>query len=79
MPGALTADGGARALLPAGDPEEGALLEPTPAAGEAPADACPRRETGWQERYFSVWRGAFMYRRNSDFAEVFKTSFRGAV
>jgi hypothetical protein len=78
MPGALTADGGARALLPE-DPEKGALIDSAAAEGKAPADACPRRETGWQERYFSVWRGAFMYRRNSDFAEVFETSFRGAV
>mmetsp|Transcript_103142 Transcript_103142/g.280270 ORF Transcript_103142/g.280270 Transcript_103142/m.280270 type:complete len:910 (-) Transcript_103142:72-2801(-) len=79
MPGALSADGGARALLPAEDPEKGALIEPVPAAEGAPAEAGRRRQTGWQERHFGAWRGAFMYRHNYDFAEVLETSFRGAV
>jgi len=95
MPGSLVANGGARALLPAEDPEKGALIEPAPAVEEDPekgaliepapaveealAKAGLRRETGWQERYFSTWRGAFMYKHNCDFAEVLETSFRGAV
>ncbi|CAK0844165.1 unnamed protein product [Prorocentrum cordatum] len=37
------------------------------------------REAGWQERYFSAWRGLFMYKQSRDFAVCLEISFRGAV